>query len=83
MCIMYVKMSLLLMSGKEETEVEMFRSILAQLEFTYIVQKYDAGGIPFRTHLHVPEVHPLTESIFYEGEDEGHVVKVTMIFPNN
>jgi hypothetical protein len=61
--------------GKEETQVEMFRSVLAQLEFTYIVQKYDASGVPFTTHLHVPEVHPLTGSIFYEREDEGHVLK--------
>lgn len=58
--------------------MEMFRSVLAQLEFTYIVQKYDAAGTPFRTHLHVPEVHPITRSIFYEREDEGHVLKVAI-----
>ena len=36
------------------------------------VQKYDDEGIPFRTHLHAPEVHPDTNEIF-EREDEGHV----------
>ncbi len=54
----------------------MLRSILAQLEFTYLIRKYAYGErIPFRSHLHVPEVHPLTGSIFY-GENEAHVLKV-------
>lgn len=35
-------------------------------------------GIPFRTHLHVPEAHPDTGTVFLEREDEGHVLKVTM-----
>ena len=59
--------------------MEMLRSILAQLEFTYVVQRYDASGVPFRTHLHVPEFHPVSGSVFYEREDERHVLKVHMM----
>ena len=44
----------------------MLRSILAQLEFTYVVKQYDDSGVLFRTHLHVPEVHPDTKTVFGE-----------------
>lgn len=54
----------------------MLRSILAQMEFRYVIRQYDDGGIPFRTYLHVPEVHPETGTTFLEREDEGHVLKV-------
>ena len=54
----------------------MLRSILAQLEFAHIVREYDDRGVKFRSHLHVPEVHPLTKEVFLEREDEGHVLKV-------
>ena len=54
----------------------MLRSVLSKLEFTYLIRKYDAEGIPFRSHLHVPENHPITGSIFFEREDPGHVLKV-------
>ena len=36
----------------------MLRLILAQLEFTHIVRQYNDNGVPFRTYLYVPEVHP-------------------------
>lgn len=48
------------------------------MEFTYVVRQYDDRGIPFRTHLHVPETHPDTGTVFMEREDEGHVLKVVM-----
>lgn len=54
----------------------MLRSILAQLEFTVLVRQYEARGIPFSMYLHVPETHPSTGSVFYEREDEAHVLKV-------
>ena len=57
-------------------EVEKLISILAQLEFTHTVKDYDNRGVPFRTHLYVPEVHPVTGKTFYEREDPGHVLKV-------
>ena len=62
--------------GNKETEVDMLRSILSQLEFTHIVRQYDDSGVPFRTHLYVPEVHPDSGTVFLEREDEGHVLKV-------
>ena len=57
----------------------MLRSILAQLEFSHIVKEYDESGIPFRSYLHVPEIHPDTNNVFLEREDEGHVLKVLTI----
>ena len=61
---------------KEETQTDMLRSILAQLEFAHIIHEYDNHGVEFRSHLHVSEVHPLTGETFLEREDEGHVLKV-------
>ena len=56
----------------EESEVDMLRSILAQLEFRH-VRKYDESGVPFWTYLHVPEIHSDSGTVFYEREDEEHV----------
>ena len=61
---------------EEESDVDMLRSILAQLEFQHVVRNYDKSGVPFRTYLHVPEIHPDSGMVFYEREDEGHVLKV-------
>ena len=60
----------------DETFEDKLRSILAQMEFTYTVRKYDDQGVPFRSHIYVPEIHPVTATIFHEREDEGHVLKV-------
>ena len=35
----------------EETEIDMLRSILAQLEFRYTVRQCEECGVPFRTYL--------------------------------
>ena len=40
------------------------------------MHQYDASGVPFRAHLHVPEVHLESDKVFMEGEDEGHMLKV-------
>ena len=69
-------------SGKDETRVEKFRSVLAQLEYRYQVNDWHSKGIPFKDHLYVPEVHPLTGAEFCEREDEGHAFKVFSIFSN-
>ena len=34
--------------------------------------------MPFRSHIYVPEIHPVTECEFHEREDEGHVFKVKL-----
>ena len=57
----------------------MLRSILAQLEFSHLIRKFDDEGTPFRTHLYVPECHPCAGTTFYEREDEAHVLKVTFV----
>lgn len=62
--------------SSEETDGDMMRAILCQLEFNYSIKEYDHNGVSFRTHLHVPEIHPDTGRLFYEREDPGHVLKV-------
>ena len=54
----------------------MLQSILGQLEFQHVVRQYDEHGVAFRTYLHVPEIHHDSGMLFYEREDEGHVLKV-------
>ena len=48
------------------------------MEYHYQVCKWDDEGVPFRTYLYVPEIHPITKEPFLEREDEGHVFKVCM-----
>ena len=49
--------------GKTETETEMLLSILAQLEYAYQVCTWDEKGVPFSTHMYVPEIHPSKSEI--------------------
>ena len=46
------------------------------MDYTHNDRKWDEQGVPFRSHLYVPEVHPVTNSIFHVREDEGHMLKV-------
>lgn len=62
--------------GKEETETDMLRSILAQFEYTSKVKQYCADGVAFDKHLHIPEVHKLSGNVVCQREDEGHIFKV-------
>ena len=64
--------------GKDETKGEKLRSILAQLEFQYQINTWQLKGVPFKDHLYVPEVHPVTGVGFCEREDDGHVFKVLL-----
>ena len=68
--------------GKDEIRIEKFLSVLAQLEYTHQVNDWHSKGVPFKDHLYVPEVHPLTGVEFCEREDEGHVFKVFSFFSN-
>lgn len=67
-----------LYAGKSETLDQKLKSILAQFEFAYQIQYWEGEGVPFKTHLHVPERHPVTGYLFCEREDEGHVFKVCL-----
>ena len=67
----------------EETVIDKLRSILAQFEYQYQVCLWDSKGVPFRTHLYVPENHPLTGKEFHEREDFAHVLKVCIIVAVN
>ena len=59
-----------------EDDGDKLRSILAQMEYTFLINHWENRGVPFKTHLHVPEEHPITGQVFCEREDEGHVFKV-------
>lgn len=67
----------LIHAGEEEGKLEKIRSILAQLEYKYQIEYWEAKGVPFKSHIYVPENHPLTGMMFMEREDEGHVLKVS------
>ncbi len=60
----------------EETKEDKLRSILAQLEFQYQVLEYEKKGVPFRRHMYVPEIHPISGLEYHEREDDAHVLKV-------
>ena len=59
-----------------ETREDKLRSVLAQLEFHKQILEYEEKGVPFRTHLYVAEVHPISGLEFHEREDDAHVLKV-------
>ena len=61
---------------EEESDIDMLRSILAQLEYQYQVCTWDSKGIPFRTYMYIPEVHPITGNNYHEREDFAHVLNV-------
>lgn len=65
-------------AGKEETQEDKLRSTVAQMEYRHQIHQWVEKGVPFTTHLYVPETHPLTRATFHEREDEGHVFKVCM-----
>ena len=73
-----VTMYHLLETGEDETFGDKLRSILAQMDFKYIIRSWDEG--PFRTCMYVPEIHPILSKEFHEHEDEGHVFKVCNYF---
>jgi len=66
-------------AGVTETFDDQLRSILAQLDYANIISKYEENGVPFRTHMYVPEVHPATGQVFYEREDDAHLLKVNIL----
>ena len=66
MIVVDIPMTLLHTTGIDETEDDMLRSILAQLEYHYQVHTWDSARVPFRTYMYVPETHPTTKVEFYE-----------------
>ena len=75
-CIMFNFKILFLIIGKTESLKDKLHSILAQLEYQHRLKQWEECGVDFRTYLYVPEVHPETQDVFYEREDEAHVLKV-------
>jgi len=59
--------------GKDKTMTEKLKSILVQLEYSHLVNLWHSKGVPFKDHLYVPEVHPVTGLGFCEREDEAHI----------
>ena len=69
---------MLVQIGKDETKVEKLRSIKSQLEYKYEINLWQSKGVPFKDHLYVPDVPPVTGLEFCEREDEGHIFKVNL-----
>ena len=65
--------------GKSESLNDKLRSILAQFEFKHRLHDWRDKGVDFTTYLYVPEIHPETDQVFCEREDEAHVLKVWTI----
>lgn len=72
---------ILIVGATNETKAEKLRSILAQMEFTYVICSYHEKGIPFRHHLYVPESVPndQVDYPYHEREDSAHILKVCTI----
>ncbi len=51
-------------------------SVLAQLDYTHTIRRWDKQGVPFCTHAYVPEKDPVTGNRFHEREDHAHLLKV-------
>ena len=69
-------MTVINITGWEETNADKLHSILSQQEFHMVIKEWDQKGVNFSQHLYVLEVHPITGVGFCEMEDEGHVFKV-------
>ena len=52
--------------GVTETMNDQMKSILSQLEYKHTVYTYEQNRIPFRIYMYVPEIHPSTNTIFFE-----------------
>ena len=50
------------------------------MEYKYQVCHWVEKGVPFSTHMYVPEIHPITGKEFHEREDFAHIMKVYMFF---
>ena len=53
--------------------------MLAQFHFSYEIKQFEVKGVRFQSHLYVPEKHPVTNDIFFEWEDEAHLIKVCFL----
>ena len=56
----------------------MLCSILAQQQYKFKILEWEKKGVPFRSHIYVPEFHPITHCSFQEREDKAHVLKVNI-----
>lgn len=63
-------------TGKTESLEDKVWSIIAQLEFRFAIDEWEKKGVLFRTYLYDPEMHPITNEVFCEREDEAHILKV-------
>ena len=69
--------SICITTGKSESITDnRMRSILAQLEFKYRILERERQGVPFREYIYVPKIHPVTQQVYFETEDEPHVFNI-------
>jgi len=68
--------------GKQEGFGDKLRSVMAQFHYAHEIRKFVGQGIPFNIHMYVPEHHPDTNEVFFEREDEAHLIKVCSFWKN-
>ncbi len=61
---------------RTEDKGDKLRAILSQMEYKYQVCHWVEKGVPFSTHMYVPEIHSITGKEFHEREDLAHILKV-------
>lgn len=58
-----------------------FQVVIGKFQCRRDVAEWEKLGVPFRSHIYVPETHSLTSMPFHEREDETHVLKVCVAEP--
>ena len=62
-----IKFVIIIIKGQSrETRADKLRSIVAQMVYADMIDKWNQQGVPFRKHLYVPEIHPITKTQFHE-----------------
>ena len=79
---MIIKVYMLCILGKQEGFGDKLRSVMAQFHYAHEIRKFVGQGIPFNIHMYVPEHHPDTNEVFFEREDEAHLIKVCSFWKN-
>ena len=67
--------------GVDEDLCAKMKSILSQMEYGYQISGWVSKGVRFDYHLYVPEVHSDSGSLYYENEDDAHILKVSYSTP--
>ena len=66
-CIVDEHNNFCILDKEKEDIVDKLKSILAQLEYTHEIRKWQEASVPFHIHFYVPECHPEIGETFLES----------------